>query len=172
MLTITATATEQPEVKVGRLVWHEWRRATAEGGDVVVVERTKPEDGQKAVFFWNVNGVVLDGGKVAMERMTWLEEWLPEAVRGWAIMAWIKLNLLVIFAHLDNFPVFIDVPGSLGRNGPTLAWFDWVASHVILSIALCAGYVLGMKPVQRRFTPSDVYEDWWSSKSSMQTKRR
>ncbi|KAJ4201677.1 hypothetical protein NW767_006765 [Fusarium falciforme] len=40
---ISATENEQPEIKVARYVWHKWQRAGPDG-EVVVIERTEPDD--------------------------------------------------------------------------------------------------------------------------------
>lgn len=172
---LTATGDHQPEVKVPRHAWHSWRRADLDGieeeqDDVIVVERTEPVDLAKKVFFWNLNGVILEApaldGRLAA---------LPQVVRGVVVDFWVTLGLFVIFYHLDNFPVFVDVPVLLGRYLP--AFFmsldsvlriaqgaEWLVTHATLLSAACLGWVLGIRPVQQRFTPASVFAEWNESK--------
>jgi uncharacterized RmlC-like cupin family protein len=42
---------EPMEVKVERNVWHEWSRATPDGEEVIVIERTDPADHENHLFF-------------------------------------------------------------------------------------------------------------------------
>ncbi|KAJ4155930.1 hypothetical protein LMH87_001152 [Akanthomyces muscarius] len=160
----------QPEVKVPRYAWHSWQRAEADGEEVMVVERTEPVDLQKAVFFWNLNGVVLNAPALNA-KLGGLPSWL----RGILIDSWITLSLFVIFHCLDNFPVFVDAPrlvrqslpwlGESGMVSQALHGVDWLCTHVILWLAACAGRILGVAPVQRRFTPAIVYAQWHDEQS-------
>ncbi|KAI9162840.1 FAD-containing monooxygenase EthA [Paramyrothecium foliicola] len=104
---IKATDSEQPEIKVNRYVWHEWKRAEP-SDEVVVIERTEPEDDDKALFFWNLNGVILSTPKLLEDHSSFLSR-LPVAIQPSMLDVWIMLQLFIIFAHLDNFPVFLDL---------------------------------------------------------------
>ncbi|RSL59321.1 hypothetical protein CEP53_005863 [Fusarium sp. AF-6] len=97
---ISATENEQPEIKVARYVWHEWQRAVPDG-EVVVIERTVPDDNEKAIFFWNLNGVILDAPRLMSDPSSAVSR-LPGRFRGLALDFWITLNLFVIFNHFDN----------------------------------------------------------------------
>ncbi|KAI0902765.1 hypothetical protein F4823DRAFT_383060 [Ustulina deusta] len=159
------------EISIPRGAWHEWGRAPTDSTDsdcnldqeeVVVVERTDPADGEKNVFFWNLNGVILQQPP----------RWLPtRRLWGW----WVTLQLFVIFAELDNVPVMLDVKGLLARvrlEGIAHqlmgeAWIEqWARgadeswSRFVLWVAYLVGRVLGMKAVRREFTPEEVYRRW------------
>lgn len=167
--TVQTITAGQPEVKVERNVWHEWRRAEVHGEDeVIVVERTEPDDGEKALFFYNLNGVILNG---STDVSGFAGIWVPESAKGLMINLWVTLNLYIIFAHLDNVPVFLDAPKLLGFGGAGVSWLDRIISHVILFLASRAGSVLGVRPVQRRFTPADDHDAWWSSRGGAEKKR-
>ncbi|KAF4462631.1 hypothetical protein FALBO_10552 [Fusarium albosuccineum] len=163
--TVTATGDEQPELKVARYQWHEWQRAGPDGDDVVVIERTEPNDNEKAIFFWNLNGVILNTPKMLNDPKS-LASRLPSALHGLFIDFWITLNLFVIFRHLDNVPVFLNAPSFLAKPGGTtsssLQGLDWVVSHLVLYVASWLGWVFGVRPVRLEFTPADIHNLWWS----------
>ncbi|EEU47170.1 uncharacterized protein NECHADRAFT_77361 [Fusarium vanettenii 77-13-4] len=169
---ISATENGQPEIKVARYVWHEWQRAGPDG-EVVVIERTEPDDNEKAIFFWNLNGVILNAPKLLNDPSSFISR-LPRRVQGLALDFWITLNLFVIFKHLDNIPVFLNVPNFANASNDTLlSWLrglDWLVSHVVLFLASWGGWALGIQPVNRQFTPADVYTKWWSKTDKAGTK--
>ncbi|KAF3761721.1 hypothetical protein M406DRAFT_295403 [Cryphonectria parasitica EP155] len=156
---------EVAQVKVDRNVWHEWGRAdTYADQEVVVVERTEPEDGLKAVFFWNLNGVILRGAGFVCP--PYMSAW----VHGVLVDAWVTLGLFVVFRELDNFPVFLDVPRAFstrgfpfarGTLGYGLLWgVDWFVSHFVLLIAYLVAFVFGIPSVRAEFTPRTVQDRW------------
>lgn len=167
--TVQTVSAGQPEVKVDKNVWHEWRRAEATGEEVVVVERTEPEDGEKALFFWNLNGVILNA---APDVSRFAGGWAPGVLKGLIIELWITLNLFVIFAHLDNVPVFLDAPKVLGFGSAASSPLDTIVSHGILLLAKWTGFILGLRPVQRRFTPAEVHDAWWYSHGGGEDRKR
>ncbi|KAF2966394.1 hypothetical protein GQX73_g7177 [Xylaria multiplex] len=133
-----------------------------DGEDVVVVERTDPADGEKPVFFWNLNGVILQ------QRPWW---WPMEGLWAW----WILLQLFVIFVELDNVPVMLDVKGWLVRArlygalsqlmGETSVnrcakRADERWSLLVLRAVHWVGRMLGVRAVRREFMPKDAYERW------------
>ncbi|KAF2812141.1 uncharacterized protein BDZ99DRAFT_568882 [Mytilinidion resinicola] len=135
------------EVTVPRGVRHEWRRADSPAvkqvdgdGDVVVVERTDPADGAKSVFFWNLNGAILDGGRG----------------RGWWGAAWLTMELLIVFRALDNWPVFVDL-GAFGGVGRAL---EACVAHGVLGAAGAAGWLAGIQAVRRERMPGALWEGW------------
>ena len=152
---------ESAEVEVPPYTWHEWGRASLDGDDVEVVERTDPEDDDKAVFFWNLNGVILDAPK--MLNNAWLAR-LPPRVQGLFLDLWIPLNLFVIFRNLDNVPVFLNAQKLLSvSNADTkarLRRIDVAVSHLVLWMASWVGWVVGLQPVQTRYTPDVEYAEW------------
>ncbi|KAM5354990.1 hypothetical protein ACJ41O_001636 [Fusarium nematophilum] len=164
---ITATDGEQPEIRVARYEWHEWQRAAPDGGEVVVIERTEPSDNDKAVFFWNLNGVILNAPKLLNDPLV---ARFPSSIQGVLLDFWVTLNLFVIFQHLDNVPVFLNAPdflkSSSGMVQGLLGYLDWAVSHIILFVASWMGWVLGVQPVQLRYTPADVYIKWWAGRKS------
>ncbi|KEY73671.1 hypothetical protein S7711_07718 [Stachybotrys chartarum IBT 7711] len=164
--TVSASPGRQPEVKVARLAWHKWRRAEPGGDEVVVVERTGPADADKALFFWNLNGVILDAPSLLERHAAWVS-WAPGWLRGWALDLWITLSLFVIFATLDNFPVFVDVPALLPRvfQGVPFHKVDRLLSHLILSLASWLGWAMGIQPVSPKYTPAGAYNAWRSDGS-------
>lgn len=81
---------------------HEWRRANPAGDDVVVIESTDPNDGEKRVFFWMVNAVILGSLERMQDRHAfwrWVESW-----RMW-------LRLQVVSRKMDNFPLAVSFGG-------------------------------------------------------------
>ncbi|KAF5975874.1 hypothetical protein FCOIX_7411 [Fusarium coicis] len=166
---ISATNGNQPEIKVSRYTWHEWQRAAPEGEEVVVIERTEPDDNDKAIFFWNLNGVILNSPKVLSDE-TPLVSRLPSRLQGLLLDIWIPLNLFVIFRSLDNIPVFLNAPDlsrvSDNRLRSLLQNIDIVVSHIILLAASWIGWALGLQPIQRRYTPEGAYTEWQSRQNS------
>ncbi|KAF9639526.1 hypothetical protein BFW01_g11332 [Lasiodiplodia theobromae] len=154
------------EIKVEKNTRHEWSREAADGEDVAVVERTEPEDGNKAIFFWNLNGVVLDAQAesklqetiIAGFSVVWLEHLLREFQ--------VHLKLFTISRSLDNFPVFVDLTGSsaggyLKKIRPALpSLVEWLIAHFLLEAAAIFSSVWGIEPVQRKYTPKDAFDDW------------
>ncbi|KAF5698719.1 hypothetical protein FMUND_15026 [Fusarium mundagurra] len=162
---VSATDGNQHEIKVPRYAWHEWQRAAPEGEEVVVIERTEPDDNDKAIFFWNLNGVILNSPKMLSDETSIVSR-LPSRLQGLFLDIWIPLNLFIIFHSLDNVLVFLNVPdlsrGSDKRLRSLLQNIDTVISHLILLVASWAGWVLGLQPVQRKYTPDDAYATWQS----------
>ncbi|KAI0868477.1 hypothetical protein GGS24DRAFT_212167 [Hypoxylon argillaceum] len=178
--TVTVRPGDAPiELAIPRGVWHEWGRALPDlidpdyiltNEDVLVVERTNPADGEKTVFFWNLNGVILQKPP----------QWLPTR-RLWGL--WVTLQLFVIFAELDNVPVMIDVRGLVAR-----ARLDGVMRHLmgqacvercsrsideswslfVLWVVHRVGRMLGIEAVRRDYTPEEAYRLWiprWQKKT-------
>ncbi|KAL2150096.1 hypothetical protein VTH82DRAFT_7772 [Thermothelomyces myriococcoides] len=180
-----AAAASPTEIRVERGVWHEWGRASeSENGrsgegaetevegedqeDVVVVERTEPADGDKAVFFWNLNGVILEAAEAAAEGRAQRRGLASRLTRVWAGL-WTTQSLWAIFDALDNFPVFLGVRdagrrwGLVRRGSRGDAWLTWWEtrwSHALLSIASVLVWVVGERAVRPRFTPAEEYAAW------------
>ncbi len=95
-------------------------------------EWTIPSDGDKEVFFRNLNSVVLDCTKDGPPN-----EW------------WLTWQLFVIFWGLDNYPVFLPC-GWIPWIGTTL---EWSITHLVLSAAVIAGQLIGLKSVYEEYTP-------------------
>lgn len=172
---VISAGDEVTEIKVDRNVWHEWRRADVDGGqDVVVVERTDPADGQKAVFFWNLNGRILYAQGLACP--PYMSRWLHEFLVGW----WTTLSLFAIFRELDNVPVFVDVVRAFSVRGfrfsegtaghIILLGIERLISHVVLFVASWVSFLFGVKPVRRVFTPDEVMDRWLSGQERSSSK--
>lgn len=195
-------AATSPEIRIGRNVWHEWRRADAQSDkrvltsginsddidvnlnnnnnnndddatststqdhDVVVIERTEPADTQKAIFFWNLNGVVLSAQELASAR----PPFIPRFVHTALIDLWVTLSLFAIFRDLDNVPVFVNVLQAFAKRGFTFAEgtlghvllrrVDHVLSHLVLFIVSWIAWLFGIRAVRAKYTPNDVYNRW------------
>ncbi|RGP67317.1 hypothetical protein FSPOR_6076 [Fusarium sporotrichioides] len=162
--TFTVNEGQKMEIQVPRYTWHEWGRSRMDDEDVEVIERTDPADGDKAIFFWNLNGVILNAPKNLTD--SWIISRLPSRLQGLFLDLWIPLNLFVIFRYLDNVPVFLNAPKLVPVSNDTvkalLRNIDMVVSHLVLWIASCAGGVLGLKPVQARYTPAKEFEEWYT----------
>jgi hypothetical protein len=134
-----------------------------------VIERTEPDDNDKAILFWNLNGVILNSPKV-LSYETSLVSRLPSRLQGLLLDIWIPLNLFVIFRSLDNIPVFLNAPDisrvSDNRLRSLLQNIDIVVSHIILLAASWVGWAVGLQPIQRRYTPQDAYTGWQSRQNS------
>lgn len=164
---------ENTEVRVDRNTWHEWRRDDAAHGDeVVVIERTEPEDGQKAVFFWNLNGVVIKAQHLTCP------PYMSKVLHGLLLDLWVTINLFAIFRALDNIPVLINVPVAFSKRGFTfknntlgyilLRTTDRFASLLALFAVSWISWGLGMHPIRREFTPGNVWERWMQDKTDRQ----
>jgi uncharacterized RmlC-like cupin family protein len=165
---VSASATNQPEIRIDKYVWHEWQRAHQDGEEVVVIERTDPADGEKALFFWNLNGVILHLPRMLSDPSSFLSR-SPRVVAQPLLTFLIELNLMVIFAHLDNVPAFFNLPDSrlrLGNFVPAriLLMMEWFTSHIVLSVAALLGWMLGLRPVSKKYTPEPEYTDWAASR--------
>ncbi|KAI3393021.1 hypothetical protein diail_4797 [Diaporthe ilicicola] len=167
--TISALDAET-EVRVDRNVWHEWRRADIDSDeDVVVVERTDPEDGEKAVFFWNLNGVILRA------RSLRCPPYMPKLLHGILLDVWASLSLFVIFRVLDNVPVFVNVLQAFAKRGfiftektlghTVLRGVDLLISHSLLILASVISMLFGIKAVREDFTPDEVRQVWIASRN-------
>ncbi|KAH8763594.1 hypothetical protein F5883DRAFT_559210 [Diaporthe sp. PMI_573] len=174
--TISASDSET-EVRVDRNVWHEWRRADIEDDeDVVVVELTEPEDGEKAVFFWNLNGVILKAQSLKCP------PYMPKLLHGLLLDAWVTLSLFAIFRGLDNVPVFVNVLQAFSKRGfvfaektlghTALRAVDVVISHIILLLASFVSLLFGIRAVREEFTPAEALQNWVASKTEQRRPKK
>lgn len=167
--TISASDAET-EVRVDRNVWHEWSRADIEDEeDLVVVERTEPEDGEKAIFFWNLNGVILKAQGMRCP------PYMPKLLHGLLLDAWVTLSLFAIFRVLDNVPVFVNILHAFSKRGfvfadktlghTALRAVDVVISRVLLFLASALSLLFGIRAVRDEFTPDGARQTWTASKT-------
>lgn len=153
-LVLEANGDYQPEVKVAKYQWHEWRRDSPDGDDVIVEERTDPDDGEKALFFWNLNGVLLHS-QDKPPQSSFIAR-CPSPAQGLLRQIWTTLNLFVIFHALDNVPVLINFPGWLGGI-EKLQELDYLVSKVVLYVASWVGWFLNARAVRAKYTPTVEY---------------
>lgn len=170
---VSATASSKPEVEVPRFVWHAWQRATPhDGDDVVVVERTVPADGEKSLFFWNLNGVILDAPRMLETGVISL--FPSSGLRTVLLDFWVMLNLFVIFHHLDNCPVLVNFPEKLRDSGAVSRRFlvlaDRVVTRTVLYLASWVGWLLNARPLRLKYTPAEEYAEWIARKNQRQAK--
>jgi len=135
--TTKAFTPEDGIITVPRFARHEWRRATAEGEELVVKEWTDPADGEKEVFFRNLSSVILDCTKDGPPT-----EW------------WLTWQLFVVFWGLDNYPVFLGF-GWLPLFGNILEGF---ITHAVLFVAGLLGKLVGLRSAYEEYTPTKSFK--------------
>lgn len=173
---IVAAGDDGTEVRVDRNVWHEWRRAEQDGGeDVVVVERTDPEDGEKAVFFWNLNGCILHAQSLSCP------PYMSRRLHGLLVDLWVTLSLFSIFRELDNFPVLVNVVHAFSVRGfqfpegspghILLLGMERFISHMTLFVLSWVAWAFGIGPVRSGFTPDKVRDRWMLGRGKGKWKR-
>jgi uncharacterized RmlC-like cupin family protein len=147
------------EIRIDRFVWHEWSRASPDGEDVVVIERTDPADGEKQLFFRSLNAVILRAQKARKPAVA--PAWLFSVL----VDFWITLNLCIIFQRFDNYPVFFNfqtrVLGQIGLNEQPLIRLlllqaELLWTRVVLGISSFAGRLLQLDSAKRDYTREDV----------------
>jgi hypothetical protein len=118
-------------VTVPRGTIHEWRRSQTAGFDeeLIVKEWTDPKDGQKEVFFRNLNGLIFDA--------------IRYGEGSWR-MRTLDLELLNLFWRQDNWPLMLQ-PSWPG-------WIQGAATRAVLTGAVVLGKVLGCKGVYAQYT--------------------
>lgn len=175
--TVSAPKAGQPDavVTVDTYVRHEWSRADREcpssekdEEDVVVIESTGPIDSEKHLFFWNINGTILEAQHTAREDRR--ESTLPFS--GTLADLNITLRLFIIFAVLDNYPALMDVEGWAGSGVLNRAGhaFQWLLAHIVLKFAVLIGYLLRINAVEERFTPDKLMRKWRERSSAIDGK--
>jgi len=130
------------------------------------MERWDPPDGEKTLLLRNVNGVMLEGPRQQQQHKQGFLAWCPVVVAQFLLAFWVELRIMVMFAHLDHIPVYVDLPSwSRLRKAnvlsvQSLAMVDWVLSHLILSVAALMGWIVGVQPVDERYTPPGEMAYW------------
>jgi len=131
------------EAKVAKFVRHEWSRADVSGGEeVVVIERTEPADVQKHLFFWNINGVILENQSAKSS--------------GWFGELLTMLRIFLIFYKLDNWPVICDLSPFRMLLGEQTTNFEVGITHFLLATGAFLARILGYKAVDATFTPPQL----------------
>ncbi|MCJ1310767.1 hypothetical protein MMC25_004434 [Agyrium rufum] len=146
-------------IQVERYEIHEWGRAPAEEEqateeDLIVEEWNYPADGEKELFFRNLNSVVSDCSRTKPGPFMTMD-------------AWIDWQILAICHDFDNYPVYL-----------SNFYLRWAATHVILFITRWLGFLfLGIRGRYEEYSPKQVTkaklqkkpEDEEESKDDLQT---
>ena len=181
------------QVTVEKYARHEWGRAkeylatSMSGGqatwplpddiddEVVVEEWTDPVDIGKALFFWNLNGIILTSPSAKLLLRKRLARYL---LGGY----WVPFQLFSVFWCLDNWPVFIDLRGVLrfGWLVPAAVWSwmghrlpfsrqlerlsreleglgEWTVTMVVLGFVRVVGWMVGIEAVEKERTPLKLW---------------
>lgn len=145
--TIVTAGSPNSTIEVPRGAIHEWRRATtqdiatskASSSDfqldipLVVREWTDPADGQKEVFFRNLNSIILD-------------TMVPGQVKWWSEY-WLIWQLWVLFWYCDNWPVLLE------EKRPKV--LQWAVAKSVLVAAVFLGRCFGVSGVYKEYTPQE-----------------
>lgn len=99
----------------------------------MVEEWTEPADGQKEIFFRNLNSVILDAQRTVPPR-------IPVA---W----WVEWQVMVIGHGMDNYPVFV-------KNEALMR----LVTHLLLTAAICIGVLVRLKSHYEEYTPKPLLE--------------
>ncbi|KAF2837188.1 hypothetical protein M501DRAFT_995722 [Patellaria atrata CBS 101060] len=188
-----SSSTKELTVRVDRGVRHEWGRADSttwlvQGRDndvrgdeeAIVVESTDPNDGEKSIFFYNVNGVILDAQKrsegLAARRHNHsfvLPKGLRFYVESVVFDLWVTVQLFTIFHTLDNWPVLVDLNSRRSRTVQSSCWksrslillhaIEWGVTHAVLSAATLIGRLVGIDAVREEYTPPGLRSSWKDS---------
>jgi hypothetical protein len=163
-------------IEVPRGARHEWMRAEAWYSgrrrmhakrpedvqeEVVVEEWMEPRDLGKCLFFWNLNGIIMERGDVGLS----VPQKMLKAVLG---SFWVTFQLFVVFWELDNWPVFLSLRGILGPYLGVKPWvyqhvegrLEYVMTFVVLFIAKLLGWLFGVRAVEQRRTPDELWETY------------
>ena len=148
---------ESTIVTVPKGARHEWSRAdSAFGDDVIVVESTDPADGEKQVFFWCVNGTVLEGVANIMGSSSNLGKVFYDWLLWW--------RLCLVFRELDNWPVMLDT-GIWSKAVPGVRDIESRFTYVVLMMTTLLGGLCGMRSVRKDFLPKEVWDRWYVTKT-------
>lgn len=130
-------------IEIPRGQVHEWRRGPdADPEDLVVQEWTDPADGQKEVFFRMLNSFLTEPEPTKMHASVW-----PSFVEGWLERYVITMQLFVIFATCDNWPVMFGQEGAFGS----------VLTHLVLgTMGMLGQLLLGLRPVYDEYVGPDL----------------
>lgn len=134
--------------------------------EVVVEEWTDPIDIGKALFFWNLNGIITAPNDMALRKR-------QQIARNILGSLWTDLQLFVVFWELDNWPILVDFRKLLhlrGRQGFQVTVADAteiVASFILLFIARILGLLLDMQAVSQQRTPDALWDAYKKSPRSL-----
>ena len=143
-------------IRIEKGARHCWGRADGgndpNGGEVVVIENTDPADGGKAVFFWTINAVMVDGDEKVKSLSAWGKQ-----VEGLKML----LRLMVICNRCDCFPVAVQLPSSVRKaSGNLERLFERLVTGLILFLTMLFASGMGMKAVRKDQLPADIWTKW------------
>jgi len=149
--------------------------------EVVVEEWTDPADGGKALFFWNLNGVIQAPSNTTLPPLQQFARWM---LGRW----WVEFQLWNLFWELDNWPVVLGLRNMLGvewygwplPEGVYLrvrhmwsevlwvgrwkkkveGWMEWIVILVLLGLARGIGWVVDIRAVEKERTPAALWEEY------------
>ncbi|KAH6865872.1 hypothetical protein BKA58DRAFT_321293 [Alternaria rosae] len=136
--------------------------------EVVVEEWTDPADGGKALFFWNLNGIVMQKQySGALPPLQHLARWV---LGRW----WVEFQLWNVFWELDNWPVVLGLRGVFGEGWDRLpellwvergkrkveGWLEWLVTLVLLGLARGVGWIVRVRAVEKERTPVALWEEY------------
>ncbi|KAI1342475.1 hypothetical protein F5Y15DRAFT_305369 [Xylariaceae sp. FL0016] len=132
--TMPAVGSIDGVIIVPRGTIHEWRRSQTEGlhEELVVKEWTDPKDGQKEVFFRNLNSIIIDAINDG---------------EGSRRLRWLDLELMNLFWRLDNWPLV------LGTSWP--GWIHGIATRLMMLGSVALGKVVGCRGIYDEYTRPD-----------------
>jgi len=137
---------EDGVIEVPKYTVHEWHRAGGEEDleDLIVRESTVPEDGQKEIFFRNLNSFLTEPQPSAMYQVPALvPRWVRYRIESWII----PLQLFCIFRTCDNWPLFV---------GDDSGLISWVVTHVVLEVCSAIGLVLGLRGTYSEYVGTEL----------------
>ncbi|PMD60695.1 uncharacterized protein K444DRAFT_588701 [Hyaloscypha bicolor E] len=117
-------------ITIPRYTVHESRHV-----DLIVKEWTDPADGEKAIFFRNVVGLILDRDPAARTLQNLRTAW----------------NLFVVFWEWDNFPRFVKMPRLWGLGNSVERGVTWA----ILGSAALIGRWVGVRGTYEEYGTKD-----------------
>ncbi|OCT49786.1 hypothetical protein CLCR_07594 [Cladophialophora carrionii] len=125
---------EDGVIEVPKYTVHEWHRAAdGDRSDLIVREWTMPGDGQKEVFFRNLNSFLTEPQPSSLyDKPSVIPTWGARWLESWII----PLQLCCIFRSWDNWPVLI---------GDDSRLVIWPATHLVLGFCSSVGFVLGLR---------------------------
>lgn len=125
---------------------HEWRRSpgSSDSEVLVVKEWTDPADGQKEVFFRMLNSFLTEPEPMKMHDPVW-----PSFIESWIERQLITMQLFVIFAACDNWPVVFGQEGVLGS----------ILTHLIIGVVATVGQLLlGLRPKYDEYVSKELQD--------------
>lgn len=115
---------------------------------VVVLESTDPADGQKEIFFRNLNSVILEQRSPS----------IPMFLHNF----WTEYQLWLIFAALDNYPVVVNL-----RRSKHSTWLqqteqeiERLVTYTLFAIVALIGKLFRILAAKREYTPEPLLAEW------------